>query len=130
MIWGTSDECPPTHTNTLTQSHTYKNNVRTDPDPELWPLPYSYFAIGRGTDCPSSHFKNMRLVFNLAFCGSVAGTRFPLDCPKLQTQYESCEKYIEADTEELKEAYWEVNSVTIFEREIINAGGLKGATRR
>jgi len=46
------------------------------PDPNQWPLPYAYFSIGPKTDCALTHFKKMRLVFNLAFCGSVSGTRF------------------------------------------------------
>mmetsp|Transcript_5385 Transcript_5385/g.10752 ORF Transcript_5385/g.10752 Transcript_5385/m.10752 type:complete len:496 (-) Transcript_5385:16-1503(-) len=99
-----------------------ENNGEGDvfPDPDQWPLPYAYFAIGPGTDCALTHFKRMRLVFNLAFCGSVSGTRFKQDCPDLASQFDTCEEYIKSDPEALSEAYWDVNGVYVYERQFIN----------
>ena len=51
----------------------FPEDKRVQPDPDQWPTPYGYFAIGEGTNCAASHFKHMRIVFNTAFCGSVAG---------------------------------------------------------
>ena len=40
---------------------------RVLPDPNEWPTPYGFYAVGEGTNCPASHFRNMRLVLNTAF---------------------------------------------------------------
>lgn len=87
------------------------------PDPELWPTPYGYFAVGEGTDCPASHFRQMRLVFNTAFCGSVAGNRFQLDCPAQAKQFDTCNEYIKSAPDEMNEAYWKLRGVFVYERE-------------
>eukprot|EP00562_Extubocellulus_spinifer_P006559 CAMPEP_0178522318 /NCGR_PEP_ID=MMETSP0696-20121128/28470_1 /TAXON_ID=265572 /ORGANISM="Extubocellulus spinifer, Strain CCMP396" /LENGTH=673 /DNA_ID=CAMNT_0020153427 /DNA_START=123 /DNA_END=2141 /DNA_ORIENTATION=+ len=79
---------------------------RVAPDPGQWGLPYGYFPIGEATNCPASHFRNMRLVFNLAFCGSVSGNRYNMDCPKQAKKYKTCNDWIKADPIELEEAYW------------------------
>lgn len=89
---------------------------RVDPDPSLWPIPYGYFAIGEGTDCPASHFRHMRLVFNTAFCGSVAGNRYQLDCPKQAKEFPTCNAWLKSDPDEMKEAYWKVRGVYVYER--------------
>jgi hypothetical protein len=93
------------------------NGQRVAPDPESWPLPYGYFAIGEGTNCPAYHFRNMRLVFNLAFCGSVAGNRYQMDCPLQAKQFSTCNEWIKSEPEELNEAYWKIRGVYVYERE-------------
>lgn len=94
------------------------NEERVAPDPSLWPVPYGYFAIGEGTDCPASHFRHMHLVFNLAFCGSVAGNRYHMDCPsQVARNFSSCNEWVKSDPEELKEAYWKIRGVYVYERE-------------
>lgn len=91
--------------------------IRVTPDPSLWGLPFGYFPIGRGTNCPSKHFQNMQLIFNLAFCGTVSGNRFFLDCPVEFKKFGSCEKYIASNPEALREAYWKIRGVYVYERE-------------
>lgn len=59
----------------------------------------------------------MRLVFNLAFCGSVAGNRFQLDCPKIAKEFKTCNDWVKSDPDELKEAYWKIRGVYVYERE-------------
>lgn len=95
------------------------------PDTESWGLPYAYFAIGPKSGCAADHFQNMRLVFNLAFCGTVAGNRFAKDCPDLAQQYDqdgdswaSCNAYVKDNAMSLDEAYWLVNGVYVYEREV------------
>jgi hypothetical protein len=92
------------------------DNKRVLPDPETWPIPYGYYAIGDGTACPSSHFRNMRLVFNTAFCGSVAGNRFQMDCPLQAKKFKTCNDYLKSQPDELKEAYWKIRGVYVYER--------------
>jgi len=103
---------------------------RVVPDPSSWGLPYAYFAIGEGTGCSADHFKNMRLVFNLAFCGNVSGNRFARECNALADKFDvknddgfsdpvlTCNAYIESNPETLEEAYWKIKGVYVYEREL------------
>lgn len=89
---------------------------RIAPDPNTWGLPYGFFPIGDTTSCPSGHFRNMRLVINLAFCGSVAGNRYFMDCPKQFKEHKTCNEYIKSNPKELEEAYWKIRGVYVYER--------------
>lgn len=91
-------------------------DTRVPPDTSLWGLPYGHFPIGDGTNCPASHFRNMRLVINLAFCGSVAGNRYFMDCPKQVKEFKTCNEWVASNPEELKEAYWKIRGVYVYER--------------
>lgn len=75
-----------------------------------------HVALGDGTNCASSHFRNMRLVLNTAFCGSVAGNRYFLDCKNESQTYKSCNEYIKSQPEALKEAYWKIRGVYVYQR--------------
>ena len=93
------------------------------PDSDTWGTPYAYFAIGETTGCSADHFQNMRMVFNLAFCGTVAGNRFTKDCPALSEEFNvegdpilSCNAYIESNPDALDEAYWKIRGVYVYER--------------
>ena len=104
------------------------------PDPQTWGLPYAYFAIGPTTGCSADHFKDMRIVFNLAFCGTVAGNRFARDCPAEAQQFatssdpkqhpntidpvQTCNAYIASEPDILSEAYWKIGGVYVYEREM------------
>lgn len=95
------------------------------PDPESWPLPYAYFAIGEKSGCSADHFKNMRLVLNTAFCGAVAGNKFAKDCPAEAKMFDqdgdsvlTCNAYIEDQKDNLSEAYWKIRGSYVFEREM------------
>jgi hypothetical protein len=98
---------------------------RVTPDTDLWGLPYAYFAIGEDTGCSADHFKNMRVVFNLAFCGTVAGNRFFKDCPIQAKAFnvsdnavDTCNAFIKSDSELLDEAYWKIKGLYVYEREM------------
>jgi hypothetical protein len=95
------------------------------PDPESWDLPYAYFAIGDKSGCSADHFQNNRLIFNLAFCGAVAGNRFFKDCPALSQEWNvssdsvlTCNAYLESNPKALAEAYWKIRGVYVYEREM------------
>jgi hypothetical protein len=74
------------------------------------------YGLGDNTNCPGSHFRNMRLVLNTAFCGSVAGNRFQLDCKKQSESFKTCNAYVKSEPEELNEAYWKIRGVYVYER--------------
>lgn len=93
------------------------------PDTEDWGLPYAYFAIGETTGCSRNHFKDMRVVINLAFCGTVAGNRFGSDCPKIaaavdgqDNPWSACNAYIESNPADLLEAYWKIRGAYVYQR--------------
>eukprot|EP00523_Entomoneis_sp_CCMP467_P007859 CAMPEP_0168720936 /NCGR_PEP_ID=MMETSP0724-20121128/1824_1 /TAXON_ID=265536 /ORGANISM="Amphiprora sp., Strain CCMP467" /LENGTH=422 /DNA_ID=CAMNT_0008767563 /DNA_START=38 /DNA_END=1306 /DNA_ORIENTATION=+ len=100
---------------------------RVTPNTTDWGLPYAYFAIGDTTGCSADHFKNMRIVINLAFCGTVAGNRFSRDCPDLADfpvedeedegdPWKTCVSYINSNPKELTEAYWEIRGAYVYQR--------------
>ena len=43
--------------------------INKRPNPELWGQPEFYFSLK--DDCPPTHFKNMKLVFDITFCGDL-----------------------------------------------------------
>ena len=101
------------------------SSQRVMPDPHSWGLPYAYFAVGASTGCSADHFKDMRLVFNLAFCGNVSGNRFFGECPSEAEKFnvendtvKTCNAYIESNPEALDEAYWKIKGVYVYEREL------------
>lgn len=95
------------------------------PNPDAWnQAPYAYFAIGANSSCSADHFSNMRLIFNLAFCGTVAGNRFARDCPELASRFAvqgdvvaTCNAYIASEPDALDEAYWKIQGVYVYQRE-------------
>ena len=103
---------------------TASSSIPVLPQPDTWDLPYAYFAIGEGSGCSLNHFKNMRLIFNLAFCGAVAGNRFFRDCPTLSAQWNvkndsvlTCNAYLDSEPAALSEAYWKIRGVYVYQRD-------------
>ena len=87
------------------------------PEPSTWGLPYARFAL---TDdaCPPSHFSNMKLVFDLTFCGDWDGATYPQNCAdEIQANQwpTTCEDFVANYPEEFEGARWLVNSIRVFE---------------
>lgn len=113
----------PTNLYDSIRTASQSEDQRVSPDPASWSiLPYAYFAIGNGTKCTADHFQNMRLIFNMAFCGNVAGNRFQKDCPSIQTRgsfenpVEQCNDYVASNPGAFAEAFWAIGGVYVFER--------------
>jgi len=111
------------------RTSTQKPKERIEPKVDEWGLPYAYFRIGEGSGCTANHFKRMRIVFNLAFCGTVAGNRYFRDCPKDITSMfnvsndavASCNAYMDSNPMEVEdEAYWKIKGLYVYERELID----------
>ena len=81
-VFAPHNRVPSNLRNALRTASNTDESARVSPDTSQWGLPYAYFPIGDGTKCSSEHFLNMRLVINLAFCGSMAGERYFVDCPR------------------------------------------------
>jgi hypothetical protein len=84
------------------------------PDPQTWGTPYSYFHLGEET-CPSKHFHNMRLVFDLTLCGDLGDPKFDAMCPEV-AKLMSCRDFVERHPEQMKEAYWSILALEVYSR--------------
>uniref|UniRef100_A0A914DP19 GH16 domain-containing protein n=1 Tax=Acrobeloides nanus TaxID=290746 RepID=A0A914DP19_9BILA len=81
-----------------------KNNS-TNPNPDTWGIPSAHIPLG--SNCSPSHFNNLSMTFDIAFCGGWA------------SQYVSggeaaCENVLLNDPSQFSEAYWLINYVKVF----------------
>ena len=114
----------PENLQAAVETSSLQSSERLSPDTDQWGLPYAYFAIGQYTGCSADHFQNMRIVINLAFCGTVAGNRFLADCPEIAKlnltgggdPWETCNAYIDSNPKALEEAYWKIRGAYVFQR--------------
>jgi len=81
------------------------------PNPNTWGKPYARFQLG--SSCPSSHFKDLQMIFDLTFCGDWAGSVFSSDCPGKG----SCVDFVKNNPSQFKEAYWMINYVHVFQEQ-------------
>ncbi|RCI09950.1 hypothetical protein L249_8439 [Ophiocordyceps polyrhachis-furcata BCC 54312] len=83
------------------------------PDPSSWGMPLARFS---GCDM-DSHFFNNQLVFDTTFCGDWAGNpgvwAADVTC---SAKAATCQDYVAANPGDFREAYWEVNSVKVFQQ--------------
>lgn len=80
-----------------------------------WGLPAAYF--GFAAQCPATHFSDMSIVFDLVICGDWAGATFESVCPGRGT----CQQFSDAHPEELSEAFWLVNSLSVYNRSTVKS---------
>jgi len=101
--------------------------VGSKPSPDGWGKPYSFFSMDPYS-CPRSHFRNMRLVFDLTFCGDLGNAFFHRDCGAI-AQNMSCRDFVLAYPEHVKEAYWSIRDLRVFQRASLLEGAID-VTRR
>mmetsp|Transcript_7411 Transcript_7411/g.20802 ORF Transcript_7411/g.20802 Transcript_7411/m.20802 type:complete len:508 (-) Transcript_7411:143-1666(-) len=82
------------------------------PQPELWEAPFSTFTLAP-TLCPASHFQNMRLVFDLTFCGDLGNPTYKQFCPAEAARM-TCEELVA--TRPLPDAYWSIRALDVYAR--------------
>jgi len=83
------------------------------PDPSSWGAPYSYFKLD-DANCPTDHFKNMRLVFDLTFCGELGNSWYERQCPDLAAKM-PCEELVRNHPELMSEAYWSIRALDVYQ---------------
>jgi len=84
------------------------------PNPERWGLPYSYFRLDPAT-CPASHFRNMRVVLDLTFCGDFGKYSFAEACPEIKAANLTCDEYVRNHPEKMKEAFWSIRRLDVYQ---------------
>lgn len=78
-------------------------------DPAAWgAMPYAFFDLS--PSCPSSHFQQLQMVFDLTFCGDWAGADFANSCPGLG----SCPSFVQYNPSAFQQAFWSINFVKIM----------------
>ena len=88
------------------------------PEPRSWGTPYSFFALGPDS-CDPSHFRDMRIVFDLDLCGTCVNhlygpknaQSFHGSCPHI---IETCPEFIKTNAKALAEAYWIVTALDVY----------------
>lgn len=122
--WVFTDDIPQNLNDVIATAGLEDASQRVMPWPESWnTTPYAYYTIGDGdSGCSADHFKNMRIVINLAFCGTVSGNRFLSECSKQAGRYNTtndpvttCNSYIQSNPKALEEAYWKIKVSDISE---------------
>jgi hypothetical protein len=81
------------------------------PDPTTWPEPQAGFEGGCDI---SSTFANQKIIFDTTFCGEWAGTVWT-DDPVCKTKASTCNDYVANNPADFADAYWEINSVKVYE---------------
>jgi len=101
--------------------------IKKQPNPEMWGQPEFYFSLK--DDCQPNHFKNMKLVFDITFCGDLGEPTFKQHCGKkrfgqLQRKYKGCVDMVRDEFSAFDETYWSVQSLDVYRR--ADAGSLAG----
>lgn len=77
----------------------------------VWPLPNARFdGPGNGFD---AHFRDMQIIFNIAFCGEWAGAAW--NQSSCATLAPTCEAYVSGHPEAFEDVYWGINGVKVYE---------------
>jgi len=88
--------------------------LSASPNPATWGAPTAKFVGGAGCDI-DSHFKNHKIIFNIATCGDWAGQVWASD-PECSALAKTCNDYVGANPAAFTNAYWLINSVGVFQQ--------------
>lgn len=86
------------------------------PDPSGWGTPLAKFQ-GQGCNF-NERFKDLRIIFNTAFCGEWAGAEkeWEKSCKK-KTGVDKCADYVRDNPQAFENVYWEIKGLRWFEQE-------------
>ncbi|KAL4938279.1 hypothetical protein BDV06DRAFT_231945 [Aspergillus oleicola] len=94
-----------------------RSSIPTDigsgnPDPSNWGTPTARFA---GSCDMESHFTDMQIIFDITFCGDWAGNVWGSgSCASLGG---SCTDYVANNPTAFADAYWDINSLRVYQDE-------------
>ncbi|KAF2862249.1 glycoside hydrolase family 16 protein [Piedraia hortae CBS 480.64] len=100
------------------------------PDPSSWTAqPLARFA---GNDCDyAKKFSAQAITINTDLCGEWAGNVWNQTSCATQTGFATCEEFVKKRPDLLKEAYWEIGGVKVFQTEVGTVDGPgKGMVKR
>ncbi|KAI9851854.1 MAG: hypothetical protein M1838_002570 [Thelocarpon superellum] len=84
-----------------------------NPDPTSWATPVARF---KGSCDIDSHFSNHQIIFDITFCGDLAGQTdvWGATCAG-KHQGMTCSDYVMSSTDGFKQAYWEIVSLKVYQ---------------
>ena len=86
------------------------SNVMSDnPQSRTWGEAVAQWQFGSW--CPSSHFNQHKVTFDLTFCGDWCGAVFSSQCPSDG----SCTDYVKNNPKAFSEAYWDIHWMKVFQ---------------
>lgn len=88
-----------------------------NPNPDTFGMPNSFFTLNEKW-CSSGHFHNMRMVFDVTFCGDYAGGTFHSSCPEIQM---SCAEYVRSKPSAFSEAFWSIRRLDVYHSKAVQA---------
>lgn len=80
------------------------------PNPQSWPLPELNYPFIAG--CAPTFFQNMKIIFNLTFCGEWAGAVWATGTCAAKAP--TCDAYVQNSPEAFTDAYWLINSLKTY----------------
>jgi hypothetical protein len=83
------------------------------PNPGSWGPPLAKFNGNAGCNL-DDYFKNHNIIFNITFCGDWAGNVFAQN-PECSAHGSSCQDYVSGNPGDFVNAYWQVNSVKVYQ---------------
>lgn len=98
--------------------HFVRSNIPADilagnPDPTTWGAPLALFT---GCDF-DTYVKNQTIVFDTTFCGQWAGQKEVWQAdPVCSKKAATCEDYVKNNPADFAGAYWDVNSVKVYQQ--------------
>jgi len=94
--------------------------VKKEPQPEQWGKPQFFFDLQE--NCEPEHFKNMKLVFDITFCGDRAGgTTFDAHCGHMVNENETCIDFVRTNFSAFDEAYWSVQVLDVYQMDRLDS---------
>ncbi|KAL8753727.1 MAG: hypothetical protein Q9199_004850 [Rusavskia elegans] len=111
-VWATSWTSDDISIYHFPRSQVPKNIGTGKPDPAKWGMPVAKFAGGCKID---EYFKNLNIIFNIAFCGDWAGAAWNSSAV-CKAKAPSCQEYVRENPEAFRDAYWMVRSVKVYQQ--------------
>ncbi|KAH7137994.1 concanavalin A-like lectin/glucanase domain-containing protein [Dendryphion nanum] len=96
-----------------TTNTTLLASLLSSPNPSTFPAPIARFS-GSGCDF-ERRFRDMRVIFNTAFCGVWAAGEWETGGCAKKTGVKKCADYVRENPEAFLEAYWEIGGLRWFE---------------
>ena len=93
------------------------NDKKPDPNDNSWGKPYGFWPTFNGC-VTSTHFKDMRIIFDLYYCGwSGSDESWNKDCSSNNgpAKGQTCEQFVMNNPQYFKDAYWLINYLDIYQ---------------
>lgn len=99
------------------------------PDPSSWGPATARFVGGAGGCDIDAFFRDNQLVFDMTFCGDWAGNADVWDADAVcRAKAATCVDYVANNPGDFGDAYWEINSIKIYQPQPLGYQRFQGQT--